>query len=139
LRLNTKLSPALKLEIPIMIAQMSYGAISVEAHEALARAGGYARHNYGSERGLHKSYTHMQTTSLCKLLAEGLGSPCLSRAGAAVEIKIGQGAKTGIGGHLPGTKITDEYLKRDMDSDRGRCHKSAAPRHLLDRGPRAHS
>src|SRR5665647_276219 len=70
IKLKTELSPALKLEIPIMIAQMSYGALSLEAHEALARA--------------------------------------------AVEIKIGQGAKPGIGGHLPGIKITDEISETRM-------------------------
>ena len=35
-------------------------------------------------------------------------------AGAAIEIKMGQGAKPGIGGHLPGAKITDDVSKTRM-------------------------
>jgi glutamate synthase domain-containing protein 2 len=34
--------------------------------------------------------------------------------GAAVEIKIGQGAKPGIGGHLPGEKVTDDIARTRM-------------------------
>jgi glutamate synthase domain-containing protein 2 len=34
--------------------------------------------------------------------------------GAAIEIKIGQGAKPGIGGHLPGEKVNDEVSKTRM-------------------------
>ena len=33
---------------------------------------------------------------------------------AGVEIKIGQGAKPGIGGHLPGAKITEEISETRM-------------------------
>ncbi|MGZ4922817.1 MAG: FMN-binding glutamate synthase family protein, partial [Halobacteriota archaeon] len=40
--------------------------------------------------------------------------PAYLEAGAAVEIKIGQGAKPGIGGHLPGIKITDEISETRM-------------------------
>ena len=32
--------------------------------------------------------------------------------GAAIEIKVGQGAKPGIGGHLPGEKINKEVSRR---------------------------
>lgn len=35
-------------------------------------------------------------------------------AGAAIEIKMGQGAKPGIGGHLPGAKITEDVSMTRM-------------------------
>lgn len=35
-------------------------------------------------------------------------------AGAAIEIKIGQGAKPGIGGHLPGEKVSEEISQTRM-------------------------
>ena len=34
--------------------------------------------------------------------------------GAAIEIKMGQGAKPGIGGHLPGTKIVGDVSRTRM-------------------------
>ena len=40
--------------------------------------------------------------------------PKYLNAGAAVEIKIGQGAKPGIGGHLPGEKVTEHVAKTRM-------------------------
>ena len=35
-------------------------------------------------------------------------------AGAAIEIKMGQGAKPGIGGHLPGAKIVGDVSRTRM-------------------------
>ena len=35
-------------------------------------------------------------------------------AGAAIEIKIGQGAKPGIGGHLPGEKVDEDVSATRM-------------------------
>ena len=40
--------------------------------------------------------------------------PAYLNAGAAIEIKIGQGAKPGIGGHLPGSKIGPEVSRTRM-------------------------
>ena len=36
------------------------------------------------------------------------------KTGAAIEIKMGQGAKPGIGGHLPGTKIVGDVSRTRM-------------------------
>jgi glutamate synthase domain-containing protein 2 len=47
---------------------------------------------------------------------------------AAVEIKIGQGAKPGIGGHLPGEKVTDLVAKTRM-IPQGTDALSPAPQH----------
>lgn len=48
--------------------------------------------------------------------------------GAAIEIKIGQGAKPGIGGHLPGTKIVGDISKTRMIPE-GSDAISPAPHH----------
>ncbi len=53
-------------------------------------------------------------------------------AGAAIEIKMGQGAKPGIGGHLPGAKIVGDVSRtRMIPRGRRRHFPRAAPRHLL--------
>src|SRR3990170_5228960 len=53
--LKTKISPNLKLETPIMIAHMSYGAISLNSHKALAQAAAEQGTYMGTgEGGLHK-------------------------------------------------------------------------------------
>lgn len=116
IRLKTELSPALRLEIPIMIAQMSYGAISLEAHEALARAAVMRGTTMGSgEGGLHKKLYPYADHIIVQVASGRFGvHPAYLEAGAAVEIKIGQGAKPGIGGHLPGTKITEEISEARM-------------------------
>ncbi|MFA5658158.1 MAG: FMN-binding glutamate synthase family protein, partial [Oscillospiraceae bacterium] len=49
-------------------------------------------------------------------------------AGAAIEIKMGQGAKPGIGGHLPGTKIVGDISKTRMIPE-GSDAISPAPHH----------
>ena len=49
-------------------------------------------------------------------------------AGAAIEIKMGQGAKPGIGGHLPGEKISSEVSKTRM-IPQGTDAISPAPHH----------
>ena len=57
-------------------------------------------------------------------------------AGAAIEIKMGQGAKPGIGGHLPGAKIVGDVSKHPHDPRGLRRHlPRAAPRYLFHRGP----
>ena len=49
-------------------------------------------------------------------------------AGAAIEIKIGQGAKPGIGGHLPGEKVSEDVSKTRMIPE-GTDALSPAPHH----------
>ena len=50
------------------------------------------------------------------------------QAGAAIEIKIGQGAKPGIGGHLPGEKIVGDISRTRMIPE-GSDAISPAPHH----------
>ena len=54
--------------------------------------------------------------------------PHYLNAGAAIEIKIGQGAKPGIGGHLPGEKINEEVSRTRMIPE-GTDAISPAPHH----------
>ena len=55
-----------------------------------------------------------------------------------LQIKIAQGSKPGEGGQLPGHKVTAEIARlRHTQPGVGAHLAAAAPRHLLDRGPRA--
>lgn len=105
--LETTLTPNLMLETPIMIGHMSYGAISLNAQLALARAVHQTGTFMGTgEGGMHPDLYPYQDRLIVQVASGrfGVGIDYLER-GAAVEIKIGQGAKPGIGGHLPGEKV----------------------------------
>ncbi len=105
--LETRLSPNLMLETPIMIGHMSYGAISLNAQQSLARAVKKIGTYMGTgEGGLHESLYLYQDRMIVQVASGrfGVDIDYLER-GSAIEIKIGQGAKPGIGGHLPGEKV----------------------------------
>ena len=105
--LVTKLTPNLQLETPIMIGHMSYGAISLNAHKAMAKAVSEVGTFMGTgEGGLHEALYPYQNNMIVQVASGRFGEDVnyLER-GAAIEIKIGQGAKPGIGGHLPGEKV----------------------------------
>ncbi|HUU74453.1 MAG TPA: glutamate synthase-related protein [Methanoregulaceae archaeon] len=105
--LKTVLVPNLQLETPIMIGHMSYGAISLNAQHSLARAVKATGTFMGTgEGGLHESLYPYQSHIIVQVASGRFGVDInyLER-GAAIEIKIGQGAKPGIGGHLPGGKV----------------------------------
>ena len=128
--LKTQLTPQLCLETPIMFSAMSYGAISLNVQEALARAaiecGTYF--NTG-EGGLHKSLYKYGSHAIVQVASGRFGvHPEYLDAGVAVEIKIGQGAKPGIGGHLPGEKVTEDVARVRM-IPAGTDALSPAPQH----------
>jgi glutamate synthase domain-containing protein 2 len=105
--LATELAPNLKLETPIMIGHMSYGAISLNTQLSLAKAVKAMGTFMGTgEGGMHKSLHPYQDHTIVQVASGrfGVDIDYLER-GAAIEIKIGQGAKPGIGGHLPGEKV----------------------------------
>jgi glutamate synthase domain-containing protein 2 len=107
LELITKLVPNLQLETPIMIGHMSYGAISLNAQKSIARAVSETGTFMGTgEGGLHQDLYPYQDHIIVQVASGRFGVDInyLER-GAAIEIKIGQGAKPGIGGHLPGEKV----------------------------------
>ncbi|UGV40203.1 IMP dehydrogenase [Methanococcoides orientis] len=108
--LLTKLTPNLKLETPIMIGHMSYGAISLNAQLSLAKAVEKTGTFMGTgEGGLHEAIYPYQKNMIVQVASGRFGVDInyLER-GAAIEIKIGQGAKPGIGGHLPGEKVCQD-------------------------------
>ncbi len=105
--LKTKLAPNLKLDTPIMIGHMSYGAISLNAQLSLAKAVAKTGTFMGTgEGGMHEAIYPYQDHTIVQIASGrfGVDIDYLER-GAAIEIKVGQGAKPGIGGHLPGEKV----------------------------------
>jgi glutamate synthase domain-containing protein 2 len=109
-------TPQIKLSTPIMFSAMSYGSISYNAHESLARAAKELGICYNTgEGGLHEDFYAYGENTIVQVASGrfGVHKDYLNTA-AAIEIKMGQGAKPGIGGHLPGAKITDAVSKTRM-------------------------
>lgn len=130
LSLKENIPPQLKLETPILFSAMSYGAISYNACEALARAAEILGIYYNTgEGGLHPNLYKYGKNTIVQVASGrfGVHKEYLDVA-AAIEIKIGQGAKPGIGGHLPGEKVTDEISKTRM-IPKGTDALSPAPQH----------
>lgn len=128
--LKTKTQPQVKLETPIMFAAMSLGAISYNAHQALARAAKASGTLYNTgEGGLHQSLYEYGPNTIVQVASGRYGvHHDYLNAGRVVEIKIGQGAKPGIGGHLPGEKINAEISSTRM-IPQGTDALSPAPHH----------
>ena len=115
-RLKNTLAPQLKLKVPIMFSAMSYGSISYNAHESLARAAEELGTYYNTgEGGLHKDFYKYGKNTIVQVASGRFGvyKDYLDTA-AAIEIKMGQGAKPGIGGHLPGAKISADVSETRM-------------------------
>jgi len=99
---------SIKLAAPIYFGDMSFGALSGIPNIALAKAADLTETLAGTgEGGLHPEVRKCKRITVQWASARfGVDLSTLS-AGMAVVIKIGQGAKPGIGGHLPSTKVTD--------------------------------
>ncbi|NLA77786.1 MAG: 4Fe-4S binding protein, partial [Clostridiales bacterium] len=128
--LKTDMPPQLELEMPVMFSAMSYGSISYNAHESMARAAKASGTFYNTgEGGLHKDFYKYGANTIVQVASGRFGvHPDYLNAGAAIEIKMGQGAKPGIGGHLPGTKIVADIAKTRMIPE-GSDAISPAPHH----------
>jgi glutamate synthase (ferredoxin) len=89
---------------------MSFGALSIEAHEALAvgfnRIGSISGSGEGGE---DKRRFGTTSNSFMKQVASGrFGvTPAYLASATVLEIKMAQGSKPGEGGQLPGHKVTD--------------------------------
>ncbi len=129
-RLITKTDPCLELSVPIMFSAMSYGSISYNAHESLARAAQELGIYYNTgEGGLHEAFYPYGKNTIVQVASGRFGvHKGYLNAGAAIEIKIGQGAKPGIGGHLPGEKIIGDVSRTRMIPE-GADAISPAPHH----------
>lgn len=115
-KIKNNLSPHLKLSMPIMFSAMSYGSISYNAHESLARAAEELGIFYNTgEGGLHEDFYKYGKNTIVQVASGRFGvHKDYLNSGAAIEIKMGQGAKPGIGGHLSGTKIVGDIAKTRM-------------------------
>lgn len=101
------------IENPIYISHMSFGALSKEAKISLAKGAAMAKTAMCSgeggilpeERAAAYKYIFEYIPNKYSVTDENL------RTADAIEIKIGQGTKPGMGGHLPGEKVTAEIAK----------------------------
>lgn len=124
------LPPQLELSTPILFSAMSYGSISYNAHASLARAAEQLGIYYNTgEGGLHQDFYQYGKNTIVQVASGRFGvHKDYLGAGAAIEIKMGQGAKPGIGGHLPGAKIVGDVSKTRMIPE-GTDAISPAPHH----------
>ncbi|KXS42593.1 MULTISPECIES: FMN-binding glutamate synthase family protein [unclassified Candidatus Frackibacter] len=124
------LPPQLELETPIMFGAMSFGSISINACKSLAQAANEMGMMYNTgEGGLHEDLYPYKDRTIVQVASGRFGvHQEYLNAGAAIEIKIGQGAKPGIGGHLPGEKVGEEVSKTRM-IPKGTDAISPAPHH----------
>ena len=129
-RLITELTPQLELSMPVLFSAMSYGSISFNAHESLARAAEALGICYNTgEGGLHEDLYRYGRNTITQVASGRFGvHEDYLMAGAAIEIKMGQGAKPGIGGHLPGAKIVGDVSRTRMIPE-GSDAISPAPHH----------
>lgn len=102
-----------RIKTPIIIGAMSFGALSREAKIALAKGSALAGTcgNTG-EGGMLPEEREFSNRLIIQYSTGrfGISEEVLKKADA-VEIKIGQGAKAGMGGLLPGSKVTEEIAK----------------------------
>lgn len=108
--IGPKARQPLVIESPVYVSHMSFGALSREAKIALAKGSAAVRTAMCSgeggilEESIGSSYRYIfeYVPNRYGVTVENL------RRADAVEIKFGQSAKPGMGGHLPGSKVTDE-------------------------------
>lgn len=129
-RILCKLEPQLELSMPVLFSAMSYGSISYNAHKALAMAAEQLGILYNTgEGGLHEDFYCYGENTIVQVASGRFGvHKDYLEAGAAIEIKMGQGAKPGIGGHLPGSKIVGDVSRTRMIPE-GSDAISPAPHH----------
>ncbi len=128
--LKTRVAPTIAIEAPILFSALSYGAVSLNVHEALARAAAEFGTMFNTgEGGLHRKLYKYGANTIVQVASGRFGvHPDYLNAGSVVEIKIGQGAKPGIGGHLPGEKVSPDVAETRM-IPAGTDALSPAPHH----------
>lgn len=98
------------IDMPVYISHMSFGALSKETKVAMAKGSAAAGTAMCSgeggilpeEKAAAYKYIFEYVPNKYSVTDENLASS------DAIEIKIGQGTKPGMGGHLPGEKVTPE-------------------------------
>ncbi|MDF1618391.1 glutamate synthase large subunit [Petrocella sp. FN5] len=94
---------------------MSFGSISIEAHETLAKAmneiGGKSNSGEGGE-SLDRLFDQGRRSSIKQVASGRFGVTTEYLVNCTeLQIKMAQGAKPGEGGHLPGHKVTEDIAK----------------------------
>jgi len=103
----------LEFDTPIYVSHMSFGALSKEIVTALAKGSAAVRTIMCSgEGGILKESIDNAHKFIFEYVPNeySVSDENLQRADA-IEIKIGQSAKPGMGGHLPAEKVTKEIAK----------------------------
>lgn len=111
--IGKKAKKPMEIYHPIYVSHMSFGALSKELKTALAKGSAMSKTAMCSgeggilpeERQAAYKYIFEYVPNLYSVTEENL------RNADAIEIKIGQGTKPGMGGHLPGDKVTPEIAK----------------------------
>ncbi len=103
----------LALDVPIMIAGMSFGALSVNAKRALGKAATRCGiSTCTGDGGMHPEERANSAKLVYQYLPSRYGyNPYDLRKADAIEIVVGQGAKPGTGGILLGQKVSDEVAE----------------------------
>ena len=131
-----KVEPVEDIVKHFVTGAMSFGAISKEAHEALALAmnelGARSNTGEGGEDSsrFHETYEGIPLCSKTKQVASGrfgVTTEYLVHA-EEIQIKVAQGAKPGEGGQLPGFKV-DEVIAKTRHSIPGISLISPPPHH----------
>ena len=109
-----KVEPIENITCRFNSAAMSLGAISPEAHEALAEAmnriGAMSNSGEGGEDKIR--YKSVKNSKIKQVASGRFGvTPAYLRSAEEIQIKLAQGAKPGEGGQLPGKKVTPLIAK----------------------------
>ena len=111
--IGKKAKKPLIIESPVIISHMSFGALSKEAKESLAKGSASVKTATSSGEGgilpeeFNNAYKYIFEYVPNKY---SVNDENLKKVDA-IEIKIGQGTKPGMGGHLPADKVTNEIAK----------------------------
>ena len=120
----------LVLERPLFVSDMSFGALSEEAKVALAMGAERAGTGICSgEGGMLPEEQAANSSYLYELASARFGySMDKVRQCQAFHFKCGQGAKTGTGGHLPGSKVQGRIAEvRELDAGEAAISPSRFP------------
>ncbi|MDH3282852.1 MAG: glutamate synthase-related protein, partial [Gammaproteobacteria bacterium] len=123
-------SKPLKLKIPLLVSDMSFGALSEEAKTALAKGAELAGTGICSgEGGMLPEEQLSNSRYFYELASARFGfSMDKLKAVQAFHFKCGQGAKTGTGGHLPGAKVTGKIAEvRGLEEGRAAISPARFP------------
>jgi glutamate synthase domain-containing protein 2 len=117
--IGPKAQKPLRLDIPLFVSDMSFGALSEEAKVALARGAELAGTGICSgEGGMLPEEQAANSRYFYELASARFGfSWDKVQKTQAFHFKGGQGAKTGTGGHLPGEKVQGKIAEvRELDA-----------------------